>query len=178
MEQWLIPRQRNSPPEDSESMSSFPVKYRVTFVEKYLRKIRLPLLAMDTMLYAPIAAIAPCLAYKKEFFVETRHDDISDPATPAAVVSAIEADTLDLAKLKDLCLVYVHEAMESLTDDARLLLARLSAPPVFHEHATFTARSPGGYVVTLATTKATAAEMLDAIGAMGAWCAANGYTPV
>jgi hypothetical protein len=110
--------------------------------------------------------------------VETLRDDIPDPVTPIAVVTAIETDTLDLAKLKDVCLVYVHEAMEALTDDARLLLARLSAPPVFHEHATLTARSPGGYVVTLATTKATAVEMLDAIGAMGAWCTANGYTPV
>ena len=123
----------------------------------------------------------------------TTIDDIADPTTPASILASVAdpqpvingsaasvpaPDTLDLSQLKDLCLVHVHEAMAALTDDARLLLARLAAPPVYNEQAKVSARSPEGFTVELSTCKATPAELVAAVGAMVGWCKSNGYTPV
>ena len=120
-------------------------------------------------------------------------DDIADPITPASILGSVDGtqtvpvangvpapapDTLDLSQLKDLCLVHVHEAMAALTDDARLLLARLAAPPVYNEQAKVSARSPEGFIVELSTCKATPAELIAAVGAIVGWCKSNGYTPV
>ena len=114
----------------------------------------------------------------------TTLDDIADPITPASILTSVAdtlptsaADTFDLSQLKDLCLVHVNEAMAALTDDARLLLARLAAPPVYNERATLTARSPDGFVVELSTCKATPAELIAAVTAMVGWCKSNSYTP-
>ena len=121
-------------------------------------------------------------------------DDIADPITPASILASVAGtqtvpvangttaptasdDGFDLSKLKDLCLVHVNEAMAALTDDARLLLARLAAPPVYNERATLTARSPDGFLVELSTAKATPAELIAAVTAMVGWCKNNGYTP-
>ena len=121
----------------------------------------------------------------------TTLDDIADPTTPASILASVAdpqpvangmpapaPDTLDLSQLKYLCLVHVHEAMAALTDDARLLLARLAAPPVYNEQAKVSARSPEGFIVELSTCKATPAELIAAVGAIVGWCKSNGYTPV
>jgi hypothetical protein len=106
-------------------------------------------------------------------------DDIPDPVTPAAVLASgpLVPETYDLRQLKDLCLVHVRESMEALTDDARLLLARLAAPPVYNDQATITVRSPDGFLVAISTAHTTSEEMIHAVCGIITWCKGNGYTP-